>query len=422
MSPVRLRLNTTLPAPIMATLITAVPPSASSPGVNPPGRDGKPGGGRLTAAGGRPTMPGLTAVDPPPAALVRVATGPGRGWARWFWPAVLVVAAVAVRAPHLAAHGYTVDELWTAELAVGRGSPHAALPLDRVVPAPPLTRPPDPPPAWRVWSHMGATHPPLYWVVLRLWQDVFGRGDGRERALSVVASAAAVAVLYDAVRERAGVGPAVWAGALLAVAGPQVENARLTRGYSLLVAALAVVAAGVARTEVRGPSRPRWLAVAGGATAALLTHYFAAGALAAVAVYAGAFTRGPVRRSLLRAGAAAAVVFAVTWLPFVPGQMHLFRPDDPATDFLRHDRTDHLWHTLGRVVLAPVSALLTPSTASTPFAAAGVVLYAAPLLAAAAGRRPPGGGPRGGNGRPGPGWCSGGCGCAGRSACWRPWT
>ena len=316
-----------------------------------------------------------------------VHTHPWAAALRWLLPLAAVLAlAAAVRVPHLGRHGYELDEMWTAEVSLGRGSPHVDLPTDRLLwPAPELCRLTAAAPAWQVWSHMAITHPPLYSVLLRLWQDLFGTGDGRERGLSVVASIVAVGLLYDTVRVRAGVGPAFWAAALMAVAVPQVEYARITRGYTVLAAVALAVADVVTRIDVRGPTRRRAVTLAVATAATLLTHYFAVATVAAVAAYAAIYLRGPAWRAVLMAMGVGAAAFAVTWLPFVPGQMHLFADHDPATDFLYHDGARHVARTLWRVALVPVSMLFAPSSASAPFAAGGAVLYAVPLVV---GRRP----------------------------------
>ena len=300
------------------------------------------------------------------------------------WPlAIALVLAVAVRVPHLGRQGYDLDEMWAAEVAVGRGSPHATLPTDVVIDAPPrLTWPADRPGAAAVWSHLAATHPPLYEVLLRAWQELLGPGDARERALSTVAGVAAVAVLYDVVRVRSGRWPAACAAVLLAVAVPQVQYARLTRSYALLTVAALAMADALARIEVRGPTRRRSAALAIATAATLLTHYFAAAAVAATGGYALLAFRGRPRRSAVLAMAAGTAVFALAWGPFVAGQRHLFARDDPATDFLRSDLPGHVGWTLWRAALVPLTMLFPQPPQAARFAVAGAVLYAVPLLLA----------------------------------------
>jgi hypothetical protein len=307
----------------------------------------------------------------------------------WVLPLAVLALALGVRVPHLARHGYDLDEMWTAEVSVGRGSPHVTLPTGRLLfPAPELTRlTADAPPAWDVWTHMDITHPPLYQVLLRLWLDVAGTGDAAGRALSVVASAVAVLLLYDTVRLRSGRWPAFWAAALMAASAPQVEYARMTRGYALLAAVALAAADAATRIEVLGPSRRRATALAAAVAATLLTHYFAAATVAALAVYAAACLRGPARRAVGVGVGIGVAAFALSWLPLVPGQMHLFHADDPATDFLRHDTPHHVAQTFLRAALVPLSMLFAPTSGSVAVAAGGAVLYALPLALA---RRAPG--------------------------------
>src|SRR5437764_15380383 len=87
--------------------------------------------------------------------------------------ASVLVLAGSVRLFQLDWRGYFVDELWTAELATGRGSAHLHIPRNIVVATPPeLVSLEGAPPWWRVWRRMECTHPPLYFVLLRLWMQL----------------------------------------------------------------------------------------------------------------------------------------------------------------------------------------------------------------------------------------------------------
>jgi uncharacterized membrane protein len=79
-----------------------------------------------------------------------------------------------------------------------------------------------------------ATHPPLYFFLLRLWRDI-ADGDLSSRLLSVLCSLAAIAFLYDTVSKLNGPTAAMYAALLMAIAVPQIEYAQATRNYTLLL-------------------------------------------------------------------------------------------------------------------------------------------------------------------------------------------
>ncbi len=299
---------------------------------------------------------------------------------------VLVIAA-AVRFPGLGRAGYTIDEYWKAELAGGRGSTHLHVPVDAV-----LRPPPDPfdlhdaGPWWRVWSNMECTHPPLYYLLLRGWMAAVGQGDAVERAFSALTSVVAVGLLFDATRVLHGRTVATWAGLLMAVAGPQVEQARLTSNYALELATVLAAVDAVARIEVLGASGRRFAGLGVAVLAALLTHYFAVGPLAGLGVYAVARLRGRSRRGAAAAFAAAGVAFAACWGPFMWDQRHLFSTADPATRFLRDDGPHHVLHVLWLAANVPAAMLAVVPGRVAAAGVAGCLLYVLPF--ALARRRP----------------------------------
>ena len=111
---------------------------------------------------------------------------------------ILAVGAIA-RSVHLHHYCYEFDEAWIDELSTGRGSMHDRLAADVVhenVPKP--TSLAGAPPWYSVWTHMdGATHPPLFQIVLRWWREAFGESPVVSRALSVVFSTLAILLLFD---------------------------------------------------------------------------------------------------------------------------------------------------------------------------------------------------------------------------------
>ena len=303
---------------------------------------------------------------------------------------VLILAlSLTIELHELGRRGFVVDEVWTMEVATGRGSSHQGLPADRVLPAPDYSRLAGAPPWWRVWSHVEITHPPLYLVLLRGWMGLVGDSDLSGRLFSVAGSAASIALLFEIVRRQVGLGGAAWAGLLMALSAPQVEYARICRGYTLLTAVALGAALVAIAIQQHGMTRGRWWALTGAVLATLLTHYFSLGTLAALGVWA-VLARPDLRRPLVAAWATAGAAFAVVWGPFMWRQRHLFATDDPNTLFLTGADPHHAWTTLQRVVVAPMTMLWPPTSnlAAAAGAVLGVALFVLPLVPAVRRRTP----------------------------------
>lgn len=301
-------------------------------------------------------------------------TSPTRASARptLLWLALILVLTAALRFPALGRRGYLLDEAWTAEIATGRGSLHLALPVGAVRPPPKLFDLHNAPPWWSVWTHMQVTHPPLYFVLLRLWMDAFGQGDGIERSLSVVCSLVAAGFLFDSVRLLNGRSVAIWACLLMAVAPPQIDHARQTRNYEMeLAAALAAVDA-LVRIKRLGVNRRRVVGLSVAVLATLLTHYFCVGFLAALAIYALRRLRGGAREAAGGAFVVAGLVFLFCWGPFMWRQRMLFSVHDLSTTFLDENDPAHVRRSLHRALLLPFDMLAPPAeSVSTAATAAG---------------------------------------------------
>ena len=76
--------------------------------------------------------------------------------------------------------------------------------------------------------------PPLYYLGLHFWMNIFGMGEAAVRTLSLVFSLGTIAVLYALGRKFFGLAAGVAAAVLAAVAPLQVYYAQETRMYSLL--------------------------------------------------------------------------------------------------------------------------------------------------------------------------------------------
>jgi len=295
--------------------------------------------------------------------------------------------AAGLRLYAINASSFWLDEFCSVETSTGRGLAHVALPTNVFMPSPgSLTTLTAATPWWSIWTSMRLdNHPPLYFILLRFWRDVFGQSDTAARTLSVVPSLAAIVLLFDAVlvsTRRTSV--ALWSAALMAVAMPQVHFAQEARGYSLLVATELAACAALVRCQCLGFSRRRALALGASVLAMLLTHYYAIAPAAALGIYALCRLRGPARIKSIAALGAGAVVFAVVWGPFLWQQ----RTGVAVNNSWQIDNVpDHLWSTAQRIAVLPLRLLSetlagrSPQTDNYwPIAWIAAVLYVAPLL------------------------------------------
>lgn len=166
-------------------------------------------------------------------------------------------------------------------------------------------------------------HPPLYYVMLRGWQEVFGQGDVAVRLLSGVIGLALLPLVFVAAG-RIGGRRAAWAAALLVALNPYVlRYATEARMYELVLV-LSVAGWLVADRALRRPDPARLVLLAVLTGALLWTHYWglwltAASGLGILVRAYLAHRHGDgerVRSSLRVAGAL--VAGGVTFLPWVP--------------------------------------------------------------------------------------------------------
>ena len=212
-----------------------------------------------------------------------------RPW--WQWLAGVTVA-VAVAARFVAGSNLWLDEALTVNIA--------RLPLSEI------------PEALR---HDGS--PPLYYVLLHWWMQIFGDGTLAVRALSGVFSVAALPLMWQAGIRLGGRRVAAAGVVLLATSPFAVQYATEARMYSLVT--LLTLAGGLALSQLMDrPSRRSSVALAAVTGALLLTHYWAiwllgsVGILLVVLAVTGTNRSGALR-ALVALGAG-----AVLFLPWVP--------------------------------------------------------------------------------------------------------
>src|SRR6187200_20032 len=160
--------------------------------------------------------------------------------------------------------------------------------------------------------------PPLYYLLLTVWVDLFGVGEAHTHMLSLLFALATIPVAFFAGRSLFGV-RAAWVAALLAAINPYLTfYAQETRMYALVVLLATFVAWAFGEAYVR--RRRGWVAVFGVALALLAyTHnwglFLAVGTVAALAPLVAAATD---RRALLRDAAIGYGIAALLYAPWLP--------------------------------------------------------------------------------------------------------
>ncbi|HET8647095.1 MAG TPA: glycosyltransferase family 39 protein [Vicinamibacteria bacterium] len=201
--------------------------------------------------------------------------------------------------------------------------------------------------SWRLTTYPAAdlarrtaedVHSPAFYLLLKGWLALAGESAFALRALSVMLSLGALALLFAAVREAgAGTAGALAAGVLFALHPLQLQQGRNARMYALGLLLAALTSALLLRV-LRQPGRALGWWAAYGAAAALFVyaHYYALFTLAAQAVGALLLARG--RRAAVAAAlalaAAVALALLAPWLPALLDQARRVREEywiPPAT-------------------------------------------------------------------------------------------
>lgn len=168
--------------------------------------------------------------------------------------------------------------------------------------------------------HFHESHPPLFYLMMRLWLSVVGDTDSRALLLSVLVGVALVPVMYVAGRQLYSRRAGLVAAAAAAIVPALNEYSGEIRPYSLLPL-LAMVSCWALVVALRRRSLITWSAYAGSAIALVYTHNWAwlllAGQFAAVIILIYREERSERIRLLLTSGAAFLAI-GVAYLPWVP--------------------------------------------------------------------------------------------------------
>jgi hypothetical protein len=282
----------------------------------------------------------------------------------------ILLLAATLRWHNIGRESLGVDELYSVHFATARGPWEANMPAGVMMdPAVNLQSIRKAPPWWRAWTSMGYdTHPPLHAIALRLWMHGFGESDVALRALSLLFTLCTIVFLFDAVRNACGAGPALWTAAIAALAAPQIEFAQEVRSYAMLSAACAAAVAIGVRILVCGASVRRCALFALVSLVAMLTHYWAVGVLAPVAIATLLLIDRQSRVRLAGCIAAAALVFAIVWGPFFWQQRGNFSRN---MGWIADHDPGLFPRTLRRAAIVPLRLLFTPPPAILDQASSG---------------------------------------------------
>ena len=246
--------------------------------------------------------------------------------------ALILVLGAVLRIAWIGTPSLWMDEIGSIQVATGHGLAHDQLPIgiiehDQVN----LTQLRGAPPWWRIWTAgSDNVNPPLYYILLRWWMDLFGTGAAAVRMLSTIFSLAAVVIFFDVCRLLHGPRIALLSAALMALAGAQLDFAQDARAYAMLIFLGLCCCDAVVRIERAGATPRRLGALAVLLVAMALTHYFSLGAALALGVYVLIGLQGAQRRRIVGAFAAAAGFCLVVWAPQYLHHVHRLPSLAPA--------------------------------------------------------------------------------------------
>jgi uncharacterized membrane protein len=241
------------------------------------------------------------------------------------------------------------DEFWSSVyLASARGNQIFQLPVGKLLNPPPSVALPGAPAWWHIWWHGMDTvsHPPLYPIVLRWWEDLFGESDFATRTFSAVMSLAGIVLLFDLIRREFNPNVALIASALMAVAVSQIDYSQEARPYTFMALEALWACHVLLRMEKFGASHRRLVEFSAAVVCLQLTHYMSAGAIAALGIYALIRLRGRDRRKTLVIMASVCILAFIAWYPFLWIQRGQFSGQGAWTTDSDPNRLAPLWHAL----------------------------------------------------------------------------
>jgi len=277
-------------------------------------------------------------------------------WCHLLCLGAVLLLATGVRIYHLDRACLWGDEFLSLECSSGWARTDAEL-AGQATPAPDLVTLGNARPWTNIWRSMAqdGNHPPLYFILLRAWRELFGDTAAAIRSLSVIASLLAIILLFLVTVTVHSPGAGLWACLLMALASPQIQQAQDARSYMPMVATCLAAALALLRIELLGPGVLRCSALCITALIAPLLHYMALATLGAMFVYVLVGLRGSARKATLWSLTSALVLYTVIWGPgFL---MQHYRMVD-ATQWMVESQPNHLQSTLQDFLTLPARAFL----------------------------------------------------------------
>lgn len=237
------------------------------------------------------------------------------------WYHIALLASLLAIGAFFRLDGITQTGLWGDEfqalfLSTGRGNAVMNIPRNVIVDSPPPVGFQDAPGITHIWTGLDSTfHPPLYFIILRLWVDAFGDRDFSIRAMSTLFCLLDIILLFIIIRWISSPWPALLGAAMMTFAPVQIDFSQQARPYTLVTFLCLAIAAALIRIAQKGPSPLRLICLFLATLAAAMTHYFALGAIAGCAAYAAVSLKGEPRRYTLAAMTLAILTFALVWGP-----------------------------------------------------------------------------------------------------------
>jgi hypothetical protein len=231
--------------------------------------------------------------------------------------AILLTIGAVLRLDRIGSQSQWLDEYWAVYLATGRGNLIFDLPYAKLINSPPPVGFVGAPPLWHIWPGItSVTHPPLYYLTLRAWIDLFGDGDFATRMMSTVFSLAAIVLMFDVVRRSSSsTAQGLAAAAMMTFAPATIDFSQTTRPYTMIAFLGVLVCDLLINVQTKGPSKLRMTGLFLAFVAFALTHYFTAGAFVAIALFSFLGLRGKTRTAVLLIMFLAFAFVLITWGP-----------------------------------------------------------------------------------------------------------
>jgi len=188
--------------------------------------------------------------------------------------------------------------------------------------------------AWPQRFRTFETHPPLYFLQLRLWQKVTGSSLTALRANSALWGSINLALIFFLMRRYQGTAGGLAAMALLACSPYHLAYSQEMRSYTFAITlgllgflvlenCLTPTPLPMGEGSAKHGVRLRWIVLTLVFSAELYTHYWGSFVVAAQLLYGWVQVSGrEQKRGVLTSGSVAAGLFGF-WLPFLWSQMHL---------------------------------------------------------------------------------------------------